>query len=230
MRFVAKYNLRGLGRGHAMSTTEAEITVPQQLPPSSRAKRMAIVQAAARVFLRFGYGAASMDQIASEAQVSKQTIYSHFGAKDALFEEIVRSKCAALMGEADATVPEKKNIRALLFETAVRFQRVVLADESITLFRMIVAESGRFPELAEAFYRSGPRHASDDLARALGDANGHSGMQIDDPVCAAEQFFSILRDDLYMRRLVGMSCMPDEKEIEQRAERAVSLFVNAHRS
>lgn len=213
-----------------MSTSAAQKPVSDPLPASSLAKREAIVRAAARVFLRLGYGAASMDQIASEAHVSKQTIYSHFGAKDALFEEIVRNKCAALMGEAGAHEHSNRNIKSLLLETAVRFQHVILAEESMKLFRIIVAESGRFPELAEAFYRAGPRFACDDLARALGDIDGQSDMRIDDPVVASERFFSILRDDLYVRALVGMSSMPDEKEIEARAERAVSFFVNAYKN
>ncbi|MFF5721585.1 TetR/AcrR family transcriptional regulator [Streptomyces buecherae] len=49
------------------------------------AKREAILQAAVAIFLREGYDRASVDAIAEEAGVSKQTIYNHFGGKERLF-------------------------------------------------------------------------------------------------------------------------------------------------
>jgi TetR/AcrR family transcriptional regulator, mexJK operon transcriptional repressor len=52
----------------------------------SRAK---IVAAAADVFLDQGFLGATMDQIASRADVSVQTVYSRFGSKEALFNEVV---------------------------------------------------------------------------------------------------------------------------------------------
>ena len=60
-------------------------------------KRDAILEAAARVFFESGYAAASMDEIAREAGVSKQTVYSHFGAKEALFGAFIRDNCERLL-------------------------------------------------------------------------------------------------------------------------------------
>jgi len=44
-------------------------------------KRDAILEAASKLFLEVGFGAASMDSIASAAQVSKQTVYNHFAPR-----------------------------------------------------------------------------------------------------------------------------------------------------
>src|SRR5690606_22208157 len=52
--------------------------------PKDLAKRAAILQAAERMFLQHGFEGVSMDQIAAAAGVSKLTVYSHFGDKDAL--------------------------------------------------------------------------------------------------------------------------------------------------
>ena len=52
-------------------------------------KRASIVNAAVSEFRRCGYYAASMNQIAELAQVSKRTLYKHFGSKDQLFDAIV---------------------------------------------------------------------------------------------------------------------------------------------
>ena len=69
-----------------MAKTAAALKPLDEAPS---AKRQVIVRAATQVFLESGYGTASMDTIAAVAGVSKQTVYSHFGAKDALFEAII---------------------------------------------------------------------------------------------------------------------------------------------
>ncbi|WP_330970248.1 TetR/AcrR family transcriptional regulator, partial [Lysobacter sp. A3-1-A15] len=53
--------------------------------PKDLAKRAAILDAAKSMFTQYGFGGASMDQIAAEAGVSKLTVYSHFGDKETLF-------------------------------------------------------------------------------------------------------------------------------------------------
>src|SRR3546814_6944716 len=65
-------------------------------------KHEAILEAATRVILEQGYAAASMDTIAQEAGVSKQTVHNHFGSKEALFNAIIRDRCHAFL---DSLVP-----------------------------------------------------------------------------------------------------------------------------
>ena len=59
--------------------------------PKDPGKGAAILDTAKRLFLALGYEGVSMDQIAADAGVSKLTVYSHFGDKDALFAEAVRA-------------------------------------------------------------------------------------------------------------------------------------------
>ena len=53
--------------------------------------RKLIVAAASDLFLKHGFLGTNMDEIAATAEVSKQTVYSHFHNKEALFLEVVRS-------------------------------------------------------------------------------------------------------------------------------------------
>jgi AcrR family transcriptional regulator len=55
------------------------------------ARRESILQAAIGVFLRYGYKKTSMDDLARAAGMSRQGLYLHFAAKDALFKEAVIS-------------------------------------------------------------------------------------------------------------------------------------------
>lgn len=200
-----------------------------KLTPASAAKRRAIVRAAARVFMASGYGAASMDQIAFEAGVSKQTVYSHFGAKDALFEEIVSGKCEELMGANGLRVGENDDPDAVLFDAAKIFMTVVLNEESITLYRIILAECGRFPELAVAFYRAGPKSAVERLSQYLSAMSEKGDLSIDDPKAAASMFFAMLRGELYLQRILGLRDMPDESEIAENARVVAAAFIRMFR-
>ncbi len=191
-------------------------------------KRDAIVAAAARVFLSAGYGAASMDAIAAAAGVSKQTVYSHFGAKDALFEAIVEAKCEELMAPVQLpTVPGQHHEMAL-GELARRFLVTILASANMALFRVVVAESGRFPELAEAFYRAGPATAVDNLAGYLAELARAGAICVADPAASAKLFFAMLRGDLYLRRLLDLAPEPPAAEIEPLVRQAVAAFLAAH--
>jgi len=207
---------------------KAATAVKLQNPDALSEKVQAILHAGARVFLQSGYGSASMDAIATEANVSKQTVYSHFGAKDALFEAIIENKCAELLRPAFESLAPTKDPALNLKAVASRFIAVILASSSTALFRVIVAESGRFPELAEAFYRAGPETAVKNLAGYLKEQDNAGALSIQDATASAQQFFALLRGDLYMRRLLDLAPEPTEKEIKAVVDQAVSAFMIIH--
>jgi TetR/AcrR family transcriptional regulator, mexJK operon transcriptional repressor len=64
------------------------------------AKRVAIARAALHLFARDGYERTSVDAIAAEADVSKRTVYNHYGDKEKLFLSVVEEMYGALMDQA----------------------------------------------------------------------------------------------------------------------------------
>lgn len=191
-------------------------------------KGQAIVDAAVRIFLEQGYGAASMDAIAAEAGVSKQTVYSHFGAKEALFEAIIQGKCRELMPPDSLKWSAGQDHEKTLRLFAQGFLMTVLAAPNTALFRVVIAESVRFPELAEAFYRAGPAAACDYLAGYLGKFHQAGALSVPEPKESARQFFALLRGDLYFRRLLNLTPPPKSAEVEAVVGKAVSAFLAAH--
>ncbi len=195
-------------------------------------KRDQILAAATRVFLASGYGGASMDAIAGEAGVSKQTVYNHFGGKGALFGAIVRKKCEQLLEPLGAPPPTSGHPggdpQTVLSDIAQRFLELVLAAENMANFRAVVAESRRFPELAKAFYSSGPEIAVDNLARYLQTMDRHGVLAVAEPKPAARLFFAMLRGDLYMRRLLGLGPAPGKADMRRVVGQAVRAFLAAH--
>lgn len=192
-------------------------------------KEGAIVEAATRVFLRCGYGGASMDAIAQEAGVSKQTIYNNFYSKEALFGAIVRDLCDQLL--TPLLIPEttSRGLEAALTSLARQYLDLMLAADSLALYRMLMAEVTRFPELGLVTYESGPAPAVQSLARFLSEQRAAGHLRVADPELAAEQFYGMLHGYLQLRALLGVEQAWSREELERYLKCAVDTFVAAHR-
>lgn len=130
--------------------------------PSPRSERIhaAILGAAEEVFLRDGYAGASMDAVAGLAGASKQTVYKHFGSKEALFVALVTAMTVTTgdsVGHeaADATGEPAENLTAL----AIVMLDAVLTPRILRLRRLVIGEANRFPELGRALFEHGPARA-----------------------------------------------------------------------
>ncbi len=69
---------------------------PSTTPEDREAKRLRILEAAAREFAQFGFDTASIESIASRAGIGKGTIYNYTGSKDHLFSECLQLFCDEL--------------------------------------------------------------------------------------------------------------------------------------
>lgn len=193
-----------------------------------QAKHACIVEAATRLFLEHGYEKVSMDAVAGAAGVSKQTVYAHFGAKHALFEEIVQRNSDELFAPvANDDLPGDAP-HDVLGRLGRRFLALVLSEESVRHLRCVIAESERFPELAAAFYRSGPAAVATRLADWLVEMDRCGRLAVPEPAASAALFLGMLRRDLYMQRLMGLVPAPDAATVAAEVDRAVTAFLAAH--
>ena len=192
----------------------------------SAPKHDAILDAAKRVFLREGYSA-SMDLVAAEAGVSKQTVYNHFGSKEGLFRAIVDDLSSELLDVLLERDGAPADPAATLETFARRFLKMLLAPSSLALHRMLVAEAPRFPDLAREIYIGGPARAASQLALYLAEENRKGTLAVADPALAAEQFFGALVGHLQLRALLSPREAPSEAEIERAVAHAVRGFLQA---
>lgn len=190
----------------------------------SPAKRDAILLAARQVFLQSGYAAASMDAVAAAANVSKATIYAHFENKRTLFEAVLTHRCQATFGLFD--IPERcRDARETLTLLARTFVDVVLAPEAVAIFRVVVAETPRFPEVGESFHRVGPERVEACVQRLLGELTdcGQLAVPPDKVRLATELLCSMMRGGPHLNRMLGLPV--SEEEISRHVEGAVELFL-----
>jgi len=195
-------------------------------------KRAAVLEAAAKVFLREGFLGASMDQIAELAGVSKQTVYAYFSNKEALFTAMVSALSNAASDRVHNHVAEftdGDDLEAYLVDYAVRQLEVVLAPRILQLRRLVIGEVGRFPELGAALYAGGPGRAIASLAAVFEGLAGRGLLSFRDPLTAATQFnWLIMSAPLNRAMLLGDSAIPGSEEIREHAMQGVGMFLAAY--
>ena len=201
---------------------------PPQLDEFERRRRL--IDAAEHVFLQMGYGAASVDEIARRAGMSKKTIYRVFEAKQDLFAAVIdgrRDELAGIIegeGSDDARPPEE-----VLGGFLRRIARFVLAPRQAALYRLVVAEAQRAPELAKAFCREGSTKACAPLMQWLSLQHERGRLRLPDPSSAAKMLFYMAIAELQMRQLTGERDALDDPAIDQRIDQAVRVFLDGVR-
>ena len=194
-------------------------------PPDPR-KREAILEAARRQFLARGYDA-SLEAVALDAQVSRQTIYNLYGGKDELFVAVLANRAEQLtqpLGSASEAVGP----RAVLTELGRRFGAAFLSVESVQFQRAVLACAQRFPRLAKSFYEAGPGKTLARLATYVAAETRRGRLAAADPELAAEQFLGMLKGNLHTRLIFCEDLRIASAEMERRVQGCVEAFLKAH--
>jgi TetR/AcrR family transcriptional regulator, regulator of autoinduction and epiphytic fitness len=111
-----------------------------------------ILQGAMQEFLIHGYAGTSMDRVASQAGVSKATVYSHFKDKESLFKALIHQLATDKFQNTFATLPLEGEPAVVLRTVITKALDKMMSDREHQAFvRVLIAESGRFPELAKAW-------------------------------------------------------------------------------
>jgi TetR/AcrR family transcriptional repressor of mexJK operon len=182
----------------------------------------AIVDAAARVFLERGYGAATIDQLAVEARTAKRTLYARFGDKAGLFAAVVQRLSDAVVSGFPAAPDPSRPVREELESFARRLLVLALSPGALGVYRLVVGEATRFPGLAEAFYDNGPGRGIAALTRYFeAMPKQPSGVE---PALLAEQFFNASLSELHRRALLSVGEAPTKRQIDKQVHAAIELF------
>lgn len=169
-----------------------------------------------------------MDAIATEACVSKLTVYSHFKDKDSLFVAAVRARSEEQMPEALFDADIRGPIRDQLTAIAHAFFALVTSPDAIALNRLLTAGIGTSPKLAQLFWEAGPKRTQDAFMKFLERESEAGELAIDDVPRASSQFFCLLKGDLHARRLCGCTPVMSGQDIEAHIRATVDMFLRAY--
>ena len=184
-----------------------------------------VLDGARTVFLRDGFEGASVDDIVREAGVSKATLYSYFPDKRLLFLEVAKIECQAQSQAAVAQVEASGDLREGLTQAAIRMSRFFLSDVGMQVYRIVVGESQRFPEIGREFYEAGPAHVREILKAFLQKGVDEGHLKIDDLDLAADQFPELCKAGLHLQMAIGLRDKPSNDEIDRVVAGAVDMFL-----
>jgi TetR/AcrR family transcriptional repressor of mexJK operon len=214
----------------ARATATAARAAKAQAPRGLMQKRQAILDAALTVFVREGYGLASIDAIAAEAGVAKPTIYSHLGGKENLFRtvmvEAAEQSRTKILQALDAFPTDATDLPGQLAAIAHRVLECQAGERGWALQRLIYAEAPRFPDLSDTIRATSTDHVTNALAARLAWLANAGHLEIADPVTAAQQFMALISGDLPALSALGTRPIADS-ELDRAVTAGVETFLRA---
>lgn len=194
--------------------------------PSVR-KRKAILDAAVDAFLRSGYGA-SIDEIAAAAGVGKQTVYRHFGDKQALFAAALADARQAADVPMAQSVPRTDDPEHDLTRIGEHILASALSPTPAALHRLTVAEAANHPELARHWAEGSAPFLEGGLTEYFRMCDKAGTLEVPDPARAARQFAYLVITEGRMASAYGTRPFSARQRTEIAAQTA-DLIVRAHR-
>ncbi|MBU3021313.1 TetR/AcrR family transcriptional regulator [Aestuariibacter sp. A3R04] len=210
-----------------VSASQDDLFPPPQLSP----KAQIVLNAAKKIFLAYGFSAATTDMIQQEAGVSKSTVYAHFANKEALFSAVVQSECASSSNSLKSIQFMPGKVKQMLSEIATAYLDIVLSKSGVALSRIVIAEALRFPQLGEIFYNAGPR-ACIALATQLlklAQANNDINLRGNSPEEAARFFVASVRSEPQLLTLTHSTKTISKGQRQAWIAMVVDNFTEAYR-
>lgn len=197
---------------------------------AENAKRNAVLQSAAQLFLDQGFEPVSMDAIAAKAEVSKRTVYSYFASKAELFAAIMIAHCNSMGGIAlpDPAAGVGQDPKKVLTEFGRVFLRMITTRRATMMQRVIFREAERFPEVGRIFFETCPVRHLDALGTYLSQAHREGRLHVEDPALAANYFICIVKAPYHLGQLCGLIGEIQEAELREAVDSAVDVFIRAY--
>ena len=187
--------------------------------------RAVIYDAARHEFAGSGFATTSMENVAKRAGVSTKTLYRLIPNKAALFEGTLTNRMDRFVSVVRLRACDGSNIEAALREALLVCADLMLDSEVIALQRMLLAESDKFPEIAETFYKSAMQRTVATLGKWLRAQQQRGLIQLDDADAAAGMLLGMLAFEPQRAVMFGHKAAPTREELEMRARDCAVLFL-----
>lgn len=193
--------------------------------PKDLEKRAKILQAAKSIFLKMGYHATNMNQIAKEAGVTKLTVYNHFQDKGNLFicaieescEESIRTKQIELTADADF-----KQALVLMCQRALS---IIYLPEALKLDCLLFELAAEQSPLTQQFFDASHTRMCHVWCYFFEQAIGFKFIQSDEPIKQTELIISLMLGIRHQQVLLGLAPVPTATEIDQMIQHAIEIFL-----
>lgn len=208
-------------------TADAEARRPRGRPRGSHGAELLGI--ARRAFLTHGFPGTTMDAVAAEAKISKNSLYRDYPSKDALYAAVVADWVER---GRDAMRPHLDELLAAddvvggLHRLASILQSAVLSPAVLQMRILIAAEAARSPEVAADYVANSWNRNIVALADTFAELSDRGVIKIDDAHLAAEQFtWLTLAAPLNRQTLEARAGTIAQQELDRIAQEAVETFL-----
>ena len=197
--------------------------------PKDAAKREAIIMAARGLFASQPFDLVTMEAVATQAGVSKMTVYSHFHDKETLFETIVAATADQMIGALSEPQPND-GLRERLIAVGKGFLGVILGSDICKMSHTLPGALRANRALADRFYAAGPGRVRGALAAMIAAAASRGELTVDDAEYAADDLVSLWEGSMPAKIAFGLAELSTKEEIHRRALRGTEVFLRAYRT
>lgn len=193
--------------------------------PKDLEKRTKILQAAKSIFLKMGYHATNMNQIAKDAGVTKLTVYNHFQDKANLFICAIEESCEESICAKEIVLTAESNFEQALYVMCHRALSIIYLPEALKLDRVLFELAAEQSPLTQQFFDASHTRMSNVWCDFFRQAIHLNFIQADDPLKQSEMIVSLMLGLRHYRVLLGLDTVPTAIEIDQMIQQAVELFL-----
>jgi AcrR family transcriptional regulator len=215
-----------------MRQNQIDVSRPRGRPPirSDEETRQLIIEAANQEFQENGYAATGINAVAQRAGISTKTLYRLIPTKADLFVNVVSTRIGKFMLEIDGEALGALDLGAALEHILLAYGMLTLGAETIAITRLVIAESDRFPEIADAFYEIAIMRTSRAMANWLRRQCESGLIKLDDPQAVAGMLRGMMAMEPQRAAMLKQRPAPSADDIAARAQTIAQIFLNGCRA
>ena len=191
-----------------------------------RAREARILKAALKVFSEAGYSGATMDAVATEAGLSKPTLYQYFASKDALFQAMLQPHRDRMLDPF--AHPSGQGMAADLLDFAWAYAETVMRPEMLALARLVIGEVQRFPQIGAAYQAAGPDRLLSGMMAWLEGQRAAGRLAFEDAELAAQDLWGLILSAPRTRALHAPDDPPGRKDLARYIHNGLRVFLRAY--
>ncbi|MCW2254942.1 TetR/AcrR family transcriptional repressor NalC [Providencia alcalifaciens] len=193
--------------------------------PKGQRRNKALITAASEIFIQYGFEGTTLDKVIERAGGSRSTLYKSFGDKEGLFAAVIESMIEDVFTDEDNNIPPHNTIESILSFYGARFLINVLKPQSIGLYRLILGEHNRFPEITHTFFEQGPVRSYRRLTQKL---SAIPEVRVEEKkllsICC--RFLEMLKADVFITTFCVPDFKPSDEFITQQIELSVDIIAS----
>jgi len=212
----------------------AQISSPSARPECTRreerrnTRRESILDVAKASFMEQGYAATTMSRIAEILGGSKGTLWSYFPSKDLLFAAVVDRAAHEFRAQLTPILNPEGDVAEVLRSFAREFLQKMTSPQALALYRMVVGEAHRSPEIGRIFYEQAAGRTRQLLADYLSAVMDRGALRRGDPLTVASQLLGLCIYGYHQKLLLGLADHVDQGAIERDTQDGVDAFMRAY--